>query len=145
MFIFKHCILFFAKIPKSTNPMADKIWREKQQAKCERKSMEIEKKLQFTHIPKNAGTTVEFIGLDYNICWGVWQTKKLTYYSDLVPSCQYQMWHSPPRGSIKSNIDNFCIVRNPYRRILSIFRYYRTLTAEGPWVPEIDVKECTVT
>ena len=77
----------------------------------------------FIHIPKTAGTSIEKQALNYNIYWGVYYFKnKLNknYYYSSVP------WHIPPKYLTNNEYENkilFCVVRNPYTRIVSEYKY----------------------
>lgn len=73
-------------------------------------------KLEFIHIPKNAGTSIEKLGKKYNICWGMYNRKNLLI--NKIVKCN--IWHNPHHLYVK---DNFAIVRNPYKRIISEFFY----------------------
>jgi len=90
----------------------------------------LESKLKFIHIPKNAGTSIEDFGFFLGAKWG---RVDRNYISSINPS---YFWHSPltQTGDIYSNHDKFCIVRNPYKRLLSVvyckLRKYIPSTAE---------------
>ena len=67
--------------------------------------------LKFIHITKTAGTSIEIIGKENNICWGMFHT-------------EYGPWHTPFTSkpeSIKDGYSWFTVVRNPYTRIISEF------------------------
>ncbi len=80
--------------------------------------------LQFVHIPKNAGTTMEDLGAANGIDWarnrGDWPNS--TWYV-----CS--PWHEPPATFTAHGVnpyagaDTFCIVRNPYDKAISEFVY----------------------
>lgn len=78
-----------------------------------RKPYTINSPLFFIHIPKNAGTTINYLGLKNGYRW--------TYRSENM-SCS--AWHIPP----DKNLDrpSFCVVRNPYDRIISQYSYSRS-------------------
>lgn len=83
----------------------------------------IENFLEFIHIPKNAGTTIENVANDKNIKWGRFKpdhrnkvgTKKCTY------------WHVPPKHFYLNNYydsdDTFCVIRDPRDRMVSEYSY----------------------
>ena len=79
--------------------------------------------LQFIHIPKNAGTTIENVGDKHNIKWGRFNDD-LKNYTDFN-ECTY--WHTPPSKFNKNSYYNlnktFCVYRDPYERIVSEFKY----------------------
>jgi len=69
------------------------------------------KELKFIHITKNAGSSIEEIGLKYKLLWGMYHH-------------EYGSWHeyfSNKPIELKTKYDWFMIVRNPYDRILSEF------------------------
>ena len=71
------------------------------------------KDLKFIHITKTAGTSIETVGLDNNIRWG-------------INHKEYGFWHesflNKPQG-LKEKYDWFMVVRNPYDRILSEYAF----------------------
>ena len=104
--------------------------------------------LKFVHIPKNAGTSIENVALKHNIKWGFrdWSKKKdnkllensWDAYKAKGPwinrstnklnnrgSCN--PWHKTPddlgRDYYKTDDDLFCVVRNPYDKIVSAYKY----------------------
>jgi Sulfotransferase family len=71
-------------------------------------------KLIFIHIPKNAGTTITQLARDNGIEW--------TYQAKRRYLCS--KYHIPPLENIKSyKLPIFCIVRNPYTKVLSEYNY----------------------
>ena len=69
------------------------------------------KQLKFIHITKTAGTSIEKIGKQNNILWGMYHK-------------EYKWWHQPFKNkpeSLKSKYNWFTVVRNPYTRIISEF------------------------
>lgn len=80
-------------------------------------------KLQFIHIPKNAGTTIENVANNNNIKWGKFNSDLRNHTN--FKECTY--WHTPPKyfnkGSYYDSKDTFCVVRNPYSRIVSEYKY----------------------
>lgn len=83
------------------------------------------KRLKFVHITKNAGTTIEEIGRPE---WGRYDKEYRDSVSD-VYGLPWDHWHIPPRfmardylSSFKKKYDFFCVVRNPFDRVVS--EYY---------------------
>lgn len=83
----------------------------------------IESFLEFIHIPKNAGTTIENIANEKNIKWG--RFKPSHKNSVLNNNCNY--WHTPPKyfnnKSLYKKDKTFCVIRNPYDRMVSEYKY----------------------
>lgn len=79
--------------------------------------------LQFIHIPKNAGTTIENIGNKHNVKWGRFNDDLET--QSKFKQCNY--WHIPPKyfnkNSYYDSNDTFCVIRNPFSRIVSEYKY----------------------
>ena len=69
--------------------------------------------LKFIHISKNAGSSIEKIGITKNIQWGIYHSFEYGYWHNYFPNKPIQL---------KLKYDWFMIVRNPYNRILS--EYY---------------------
>jgi hypothetical protein len=95
--------------------------------------------LEFIHIPKTGGTSMEKFGLKIGKKWGMhkfWGN----IYQYALPCAP---WHIPPHFFLKNPYAGkqvFCIFRDPWKRILSEFRYQKSHTAQYPW---IDKYECT--
>ena len=73
--------------------------------------------LEFTHIPKNAGTSIENAGKKAGICWGrfsLFHNRKMC-----------STWHQPPRinKDLHQGKKTFCVIRDPKERIVSEYRY----------------------
>ena len=107
--------------------------------------------LTFIHIPKNAGTSIEYIGYKNGYIWGkyVFYNFKILYYIDeIMLKCKFnyrvnstlkhlmfkifntKLKHHIPYY-IKNNINtkknkiSFMVVRNPYNRIISCFKFLK--------------------
>jgi hypothetical protein len=86
-----------------------------------------EKFLEFIHIPKNAGTTIENIANEKNIKWGRMKPSHQENIQYPSPNCNY--WHIPPKyfsSSSHYNTDedgSFCVIRDPYERMVSEYKY----------------------
>ena len=115
--------------------------------------------LKFVHIPKNAGTSIENSVLKHNIKWGFrdwtkkehnkfiensWNSfKKKGKWWNISTNNTYKNnkgcypWHAPPdelgRDIYKKDDDLFCVVRNPYNKIISAYKYSygKKATKEG--------------
>ena len=106
--------------------------------------------LKFVHIPKNAGTSIENISLKNNITWGFRDWTKKNEDNKLIKnswSCFKKSgnwinrstnnsvknnmgcypWHKTPdeqgRTIYKKDDELFCVVRNPYDKIISAYKY----------------------
>ena len=102
--------------------------------------------LEFVHITKTAGSAIEEAAARSGVKWGVCHFKRVNKFG---PSCMYkdrniarpaydrnaipfrfkgtlgEPWHTPPhwfRQNPYNNTKTFCVVRNPYDRIVS--EYY---------------------
>ena len=78
------------------------------------------KELKFIHITKTAGTSIEKIGKEHGLQWGMFDKNQKYYKSIKSP-----FWHRPfqdMNDDYKYKYDWFVVVRNPYDRILS--EYY---------------------
>jgi hypothetical protein len=76
--------------------------------------------LDFIHIPKTAGTTIEALGLSKGVCWGM-NSHKLSGCPLGCPK-----WHTPTRflsgqESPYGQSTTFCIKRHPFTRAISQF------------------------
>lgn len=81
----------------------------------------------FIHIPKNAGTTLTKIGMDNKFNWT---------YSDGY-RCNCSSWHTPPLMNIRNyKIPTFCVVRQPYSRILSEYTYKKSTDDLNKYIGE---------
>lgn len=86
--------------------------------------------LYFVHIPKNAGTSIEEVGLDYGLKWGKEFFNRNIYESSLNGKIsRLAYWHLPYsiRAYDKDPDKCFCVVRNPYERIVSSYNYHKSL------------------
>lgn len=83
----------------------------------------IETFLEFIHIPKNAGTTIENIADDEGIKWGRFNTQHKKHINN--DKCTY--WHIPPQyfndNSLYNGDETFCVLRDPFKRIISEYAY----------------------
>ena len=71
----------------------------------------MKKELKFIHISKTAGSSIEHIGKNNNIKWGIFHK-------------EYNHWHEPfstKEKKLQYKYDWFLICRNPYKRIISEF------------------------
>ena len=83
----------------------------------------IENFLEFIHIPKNAGTTIENVANDKNIKWGRFKPE----HRNKVGSKKCTYWHVPPKHFYLNNYydsdDTFCVIRDPRDRMVSEYSY----------------------
>lgn len=86
------------------------------------------KELAFIHIPKNAGTTIEQIGLHNGIKWGRYHVENDNILTQSKNADICYNWHVPPRlfGNYNpyKKFATFCIIRNPISRLISEFKWY---------------------
>lgn len=75
-----------------------------------------ENKLEFIHIPKTGGTSIENLGKKYNIHWGIFNNIYMVEKN--IENVNF--WHN---NLFMYDKNNFTIVRNPYDRIISEFFY----------------------
>lgn len=84
------------------------------------------RRLEFLHIPKNAGTSVEAAGLASNIYWGAFE---LSLMGNVVmpDGSKCSAYHAPPSAAPGINTYDrtkvFCITRHPYDRAVSEYKY----------------------
>ena len=96
--------------------------------------------LKFIHIPKNAGTSIENSAKTKNILWGfkewtklntnnVWKSNKpwfnLNKKKHIKNNSSCHPWHKIPDNLKEFYKDDelFCVVRNPYSKIVSSYNY----------------------
>jgi hypothetical protein len=83
--------------------------------------------LEFVHITKTAGTSIEDWGRINHIRWGY---QKRDVLNNIPRSILGESWHIPARYFASTPFppycETFCVVRNPYTRIIS--EYY------CPWI-----------
>jgi hypothetical protein len=77
----------------------------------------LNKPINFSHITKTGGTSIEKVGLRHNMYWGR-ENKIWAKYCDDT----YNYWHTPLKYTDISFVNSynwFTVVRNPYDRIIS--------------------------
>mgnify|MGYP006086721511 CR=1 FL=1 len=83
----------------------------------------IEKFMEFIHIPKNAGTAIENVAKEKGVRWGRFKPEHREFMDENI--CNY--WHIPPKrfkeGNFYQRDDSFCVIRNPFSRIISEYAY----------------------
>ena len=85
------------------------------------------KDLYFVHIPKNAGSSIEEVGLDHGIKWGKeFFNQKLYKFFLNGKLVSLAHWHLPygVRKYDREPDKCFCVVRNPYEKIVSSYNYH---------------------
>eukprot|EP00984_Skeletonema_dohrnii_P015832 scaffold6930_cov156-Skeletonema_dohrnii-CCMP3373.AAC.1 len=112
------------------------------ESRAERKRAVTKPRLEFVHITKTGGSTVEHVAATVGITWGSCHYMKLEEVGCSSPDLPYEArdyqsyaltspWHTPPKilkqyvdGSLYpyDDADLFTIVRNPYSRVMS--EYY---------------------
>jgi len=86
----------------------------------------------FIHIPKNAGTYIEDLGKENDYAWG--RHNRITKTDSNNISCSH--WHVPPRymkdkgAKLYNDSNTFCVLRDPYERIVSTFKYHYKATPD---------------
>ena len=84
----------------------------------------------FIHIPKTAGTSIEEVLLKYNYKVGRrYFLSSGSLYKELFNKYKIPLWHIPPQHFNENNnpYNNkilFTVVRNPYTRIISEYRWW---------------------
>lgn len=84
--------------------------------------------LYFVHIPKNAGTSIEDEALAHGVKWGRHYFDCQTYENreENGKVRNYATWHFPNfvLAYPKQSDQCFCVVRDPYTRIISDYLYH---------------------
>ena len=76
--------------------------------------------LRFLHIPKTGGTTVETLGKELGLRWGMYDEGFSKKYGE--QSCS--AWYVPQRPAKKgANDRTFCVLRHPAERLVSEFHH----------------------
>ena len=88
-----------------------------------RQRQTMENFLEFIHIPKNAGTTIENIAEEKNVKWGRFKPE----HRESVQSDTCSYWHTPPKqfneDSYYKKDETFCVIRDPVDRMVSEYAY----------------------
>lgn len=91
-----------------------------------KKSINVESFLEFIHIPKNAGTTIENVANESNVKWGRFRPEHRENTTNT--KCAY--WHTPPKyfgvNSLYKKDETFCVIRDPFERMVSEYKYRNT-------------------
>jgi len=100
------------------------------------------KRLEFVHIPKTAGSSIETVANRNGLEWGLYSkafcgplhdnAKERHWWGKCRKriqnkTCPCPPWHYPEKLSSlyddNDKITTFCVIRNPFERFLSIFKY----------------------
>lgn len=99
-----------------------------------------DRRLDFVHIPKNAGTAIENSGIEYGYRWG--RFNKLLHGRRWTNGHWCSRQHLPPRNleamGIPNSKNTFCVSRHPYERIVSDYKYFQ-FVPWGKWHHELDL------
>ena len=112
------------------------------------RSKRIEKFIEFIHIPKNAGTAIENVGKEKGVRWGRFKPEHREFMNEDI--CNY--WHLPPKrfkeGNFYQKDETFCVIRNPYSRIISEYAYRHSKEPKknnakdmNDWIAKVLTKE----
>merc|ERR1719428_1962821 len=88
----------------------------------------------FVHIPKNAGTTIEHLGREEKIQWGMF---KLKGQQKMPDGNKCNSWHVPPallagyNPYLHPRAEVFCVTRDPWERLVS--EYVWELSVQDKW------------
>lgn len=85
--------------------------------------------LHFLHNPRCAGTSIENLGYEFGIKWGSFDESINSHPFFSFP------WHKPLSYYSKEELNGkeiFTVVRNPYTRLLSIFKYLYQNSLSNP-------------
>mmetsp|Transcript_11789 Transcript_11789/g.22735 ORF Transcript_11789/g.22735 Transcript_11789/m.22735 type:complete len:293 (-) Transcript_11789:375-1253(-) len=82
--------------------------------------------LKFIHIPKVGGSSIEDFGLRHGHRWGRYDHSGLIEHSEHPKCWSTQYYHGIPTGVKNQSVHTFCVVRDPYERVLSEIRYELT-------------------
>ena len=102
-------------------------------------------RLEFMHIPKTAGTTIEYLGASAGFCWGIF-SQHYSHSDDWIPRARSSMWHHAPRMGIPPEVDTFCVVRNPFDRVVSFYKEMarkRALKLDAYLPDKFQVHDCS--
>jgi len=94
------------------------------------KTLDLQSNLQFIHIPKTGGTTIEDLFQGMNMSVGRFG---VTY--EVYPLRGCSKWHIPPLVSVKNS---FTFVRDPYERLQSEFYWGHDLFEDSQSYPKND-------
>merc|ERR1719232_371375 len=86
-------------------------------------------RLEFIHVVKNAGTSIENAAAKEGIAWGACRYHKFAHCLDVQPDLPWtggSKWHALPQSFEKNpyaDSETFAVVRNPYDRVISYYYY----------------------
>jgi len=86
-------------------------------------------RLEFIHIVKNAGTSIENAAAKEGIAWGACHFHQFHHCLYVNPDLEWNggsQWHSLPQSFSENpyeDAETFAVVRNPYARVISYYYY----------------------
>ena len=97
--------------------------------------------LKFLHIPKSAGTSLENIANDHGFKWGRFDREYLQRFKSNVET-NINVWHRPLHFFSLNPYQNyrvFAVIRDPYDRIISDFKYLGVKKGWGSSVEDLNL------
>uniref|UniRef100_A0A7S3Z7U4 Sulfotransferase domain-containing protein n=1 Tax=Lotharella globosa TaxID=91324 RepID=A0A7S3Z7U4_9EUKA len=95
--------------------------------------------LQFIHIPKCAGSSVEDMGAEYGFSWGRHNLQDTVLRAEHPKCMGAQYYHGVPVGKKSESTKTFCIVRDPYERTISQIKWELTCGGRHAPCPSADL------
>jgi len=105
----------------STSSEAEAVIRERRVVQTTKK------RLEFLHIAKTGGTSIEDSGIHYGMNWGRCHFVECIHFKPDIPIGVPSIWHKPlyflPINYYGDDAALFVVVRNPYERTISHYYY----------------------